>query len=82
MTANSRASDLNQVQLLTIDEAAEILRQHPKTLYRLVSAGEMPWVNIASKGKRAKIRFRLADLLTYVDARHHPASVKSRRAAA
>lgn len=80
MTTNQRVADPARVQLLTVEEAAAILKQHPKTLYRLVSNGEMAWVNIAARGKRAKIRFDLADILTYVEERKHPAS-KARRAA-
>jgi excisionase family DNA binding protein len=81
MTTNQRVADPARVQLLTVEEAAALLRQHPKTVYRRVSAGELPWVNIAPKGKRAKIRFRLSSLEAYLDESENLPSAVRRRAA-
>lgn len=67
------------VQLLNVKEAAVRLREHPKTVYRLVAAGELTWVNVGQKGKRPKIRFREEDLREYVEARLVPAARQRRR---
>jgi excisionase family DNA binding protein len=40
-------------RLLTIDEVAEQLRQHRATIYRKVSAGNLPAVRLASRGRGA-----------------------------
>lgn len=79
MTANQRLSGSDRVHLLTVEEAAEVLNEHPKTIYRRVSAGELPWVNIAPAGKRAKIRFRQDQLNDFISDNGHPITAGTRR---
>ena len=52
--------------LFTVAEAAEQLRVAPRTIRRLIEAGEIPAVTV-----RRAVRIRAADLRTYVDAHVH-----------
>lgn len=74
MTANSTVGGIDRLQLLTVKEAAEILREDPKTTHRKLQRGVYPWVNIAGPGQRVKIRIRKAELDAFLDdpERYHP----------
>ncbi len=81
MTANQGSSGSDRIQLLTVKEAALMLREHPKTVYRMVSEGSLPWVNTAPSGKRAKIRFRQDRLNAFIEERERGVSARRRTAA-
>ena len=54
--------------LLTTRDAAERLGLSPKTLERFRSEGGGPAYLKAGPGKRARVRYRLADLEAWLDA--------------
>jgi excisionase family DNA binding protein len=54
----------NPSDVLTADEAARYLRVSRKTLYRLVSAGQIPGQKVGRSW-----RFRRADLVAFLGAR-------------
>jgi excisionase family DNA binding protein len=44
---------------LTVAEVADLFRVGAQTVYRLIWAGELPYINVASAGaRRARIRIR------------------------
>jgi len=52
------------ITLLTVNQVADLLSLHPRTIWRMVSAGDLPApIGI---GRRAK-RWRLVDLQTWMD---------------
>jgi len=55
--------------ILTGDEAANYLRVHRKTLYRLTKRGELAVI----KSPSGRVRFRLSDLEAYLDSQRVPA---------
>lgn len=44
----TRPAWLERGQLLNLDETAEVLNVSRATLYRLLAAGELPWVRVGS----------------------------------
>jgi excisionase family DNA binding protein len=59
-----------QVQLLTVPGAAEFLGCSEMHIYRLVAAGQLRAVDIASTGaQRTKTRIRSDDLMAYIERR-------------
>ena len=55
--------------LLIVPEVAEILRVRPTTVYSLVARDILPHVRIAQGKRRALIRFRRADVETFLEQR-------------
>lgn len=56
--------------LLTVPETAAHLRMDRKTVYRLISSGELRATDIsATKGGRTRTRIRRDDLERFIDAR-------------
>jgi excisionase family DNA binding protein len=54
--------------LLTVNQVADLLALHPRTVWRMVSAGELP--GPISIGTRAK-RWRLCDLESWITCKTH-----------
>lgn len=62
-------------QLLTVPEVAAGMRVDKQTVYRLIWAGELAWVNIARPGaKRARIRVRQSAVERYTTSRERRAA--------
>jgi excisionase family DNA binding protein len=55
-------------ELVTRDEAAEVLRIHVRTLDRLIQRGELPAVRVGGN-KRGRVRVTRAALEAYIAAR-------------
>jgi excisionase family DNA binding protein len=55
-------------QLLTVKEAATLLRQHPSTIRRKARSGEIPSLKIGL-GQKAPIRFDSRELAAFI---HNP----------
>lgn len=55
---------VNEIELMTPREVAEVMRVSTMTVYRLVKAGTLPAIRV---GKH--LRIRRNDLRTYLDAR-------------
>ena len=51
-------------RLLTVDEVAEFLQVHPKTVLRLVRSDDLPCLRL-----RSRLRFDPADVVRWVSAR-------------
>lgn len=57
-------------QLLTVPEVASTLRVDKQTVYRLIWADGLSWVNVARDGaKRARIRVRRSAVERYMASR-------------
>lgn len=54
---------LDLPELLTVAEAAEVLRVHPNTVKRLGDRGELPFFRVVRRGDR---RIRRSDLEAYI----------------
>ncbi len=52
------------IQILTINEVAEILRVHPQTVRRWADTGELKYYQFSSKGRR---RFNLQDVMDFLN---------------
>ncbi|WP_041720172.1 helix-turn-helix domain-containing protein [Pseudodesulfovibrio piezophilus] len=52
----------HRIKLLTIQEAADILRVNRTTISRMISTGELPCVRV-----RSRKLIREQDLLTFID---------------
>ncbi len=62
----SKATDPRwaEAQLLTVREVAELLRVHPRSVWRAASAGDIPKpIRIGPK----VVRWRLADLVAHIE---------------
>jgi excisionase family DNA binding protein len=57
-------TSVNEIELMTPREVAEVMRVSTMTVYRLVKAGTLPAIRV---GKH--LRIRRADLRAYLDAR-------------
>jgi excisionase family DNA binding protein len=58
---------------LTVVEAAARLRVNRQTLYRIIWAGEIAWINVAKPGaQRARIRIRESAIEAFLNAREQP----------
>jgi hypothetical protein len=57
----------NGKRLLTAEEVAEILQLAPESLCRWRSTGEGPLFIKCGRGRTAPIRYRLADVLDYIE---------------
>ncbi|GAB7024749.1 helix-turn-helix domain-containing protein [Salidesulfovibrio brasiliensis] len=64
---------MGEIKLLTIQETAEILRVHRATVSRMISAGELPFVEI-----RSRKLVRLQDLHGFIDNHIAKAGERSR----
>lgn len=55
---------------LTVVEAAQRLRINKQTLYRMIWAGEIDWIDIAQAGaKRPRIRIRESAVEAFLNSR-------------
>ena len=61
------------MQLLSIEEAAEVLRSSPITIRRMVKAGTIPYRRMGTGGKNTRIFFTPDDLAAYLEAAAVPA---------
>lgn len=61
-----------QPMTLTVAEAAEELRTHRQTVYRLIWANVLPWVNIGT-GSRPRIRITREAVRNFTEARERVA---------
>lgn len=57
-------------ELLTVVEAAALMRVDKQTVYRLIWAGELTWIDISQPGaKKARIRLRPSAIESYAASR-------------
>jgi excisionase family DNA binding protein len=68
------------MQLLSIDEAADILRSSPVTIRRMVKAGTISYRRLGTGGKNTRIFFTPEDLSVYLEAAAVPAKKEARNA--
>ena len=67
MTDSSHAQQASRI-LMTVEEAAELLRTSPRAIYAMKSRGQLP--GVTSIGRR--ILFRTDDLLDWLDQKSAP----------
>lgn len=65
----------SEIRLYGVDETAELMGVDRMTVYRHIWDGDLAWVNIAQKGKRARIRIRESDIHTWVTRRLVPGHI-------
>jgi excisionase family DNA binding protein len=53
------------LQLITVEDAADVLSVSPATVYRRIADGDIPVVNIGRTGGRPRLRINLAALEQY-----------------
>lgn len=53
------------MKLLTVDEAAEVLRVNPRQIYRMVATNDIPHTRIG-KGRGGAIRFESEQLSKWI----------------
>lgn len=58
---------------LTVEETAAELRVHKRSVYRLVTAGEIAWINVGTGTKRPRIRISRDALDRYLKSREQAA---------
>ena len=64
--------------LLSVAEAAEYLGVERTLVYRRIASREIAWVNLAPRGRRARVRITQAALDAYVQANTTPAATVRR----
>ncbi|MET7949265.1 helix-turn-helix domain-containing protein [Micromonospora sp. NPDC005324] len=61
---------MSALDLLTVNETAALMRVDKQTVYRLIWAGELTWVDISKPGaKKARIRIRPSAIEAWADSR-------------
>jgi excisionase family DNA binding protein len=61
------------MQLLNIEETAEILRTSPITIRRMIKAGIIPYRRLGTGGKNMRVFFTPEDLTAYLEGAAVPA---------
>ncbi|MFI2650172.1 helix-turn-helix domain-containing protein [Micromonospora fulviviridis] len=56
---------------LTVDEVAQAIRVSPKTVYRMVAAGELPRINLGKGKRKPRIRIRQSAVEAYMASREN-----------
>lgn len=56
-------------QMYSTTEAAELLSVSPTTVFRWITAGYLPAINVGEPGKRPKIRISEDDLHRFIENR-------------
>jgi len=54
---------------LTVAEVATAIRVSPKTVYRLIAAGELPRINLGQGKRKPRIRIRQSAVEAYMASR-------------
>jgi excisionase family DNA binding protein len=72
---DSSVDQTNMEQLLTVGEAAALLRLSPRTLYNLVARDQIPVQRV-----RRRVMFRPSALQRWLDAQARPVEVSEREA--
>lgn len=60
-------TDTQTIQLLTVEEVAEILKLDPRTVYRKCEANDIPHFRV---GETGAVRFVKAKVLEWIEAQH------------
>ena len=68
---------MDQVDLLTAEEVANLLRLKPTTIYDAASRGALPVVRLWKGKRRTLLRFRRRDVESFIDERATPARKES-----